>query len=304
MPSGWRERARGNARKWRCVQVLGDQIQRTGGGREGWMRTRSLARCTRSKRARRKDGKARWRLVAMSSGEPRTTSSLEPHGSGEALMARQVGMRSCGAKAAVRHDELRGGTHGKLPLSVRRSKQEQCDTGSTRNAGLTASLARSRRHVRMQSNRLRANRLRARDAGAKEGLAREQMDPGGSRRSWSSEPIRLHRLVPGVHDVQQPLPSLIAQPTAITASHHGDYPFDHLPPTATMLGRLLRHPRNLVVVVLILSSPILFTAGIHFRLFFSITKVCPDLLNLLNTGDSFAAISSLSSYYQFSRPGT
>jgi hypothetical protein len=34
-------------------------------------------------------------------------------------------------------------------------------------------------------------------AGAKEGLAREQLDPGGSRRSCPSEPIRLCRLVPG-----------------------------------------------------------------------------------------------------------
>jgi hypothetical protein len=73
--------------------------------------------------------------------------------------------------------------HGELPLSVRRSKQEQREAGPTRDAGLTAGFVRSRRHVRMQSNRLRANRLRASDAGAKEGLARERMDPGGSRRS-------------------------------------------------------------------------------------------------------------------------
>jgi hypothetical protein len=44
-----------------------------------------------------------------------------------------------------------------------------------------------------------------------------------------------------------------------TTSHHGDYPFDHLPPTATFPGKLLRHPRNLVIVELILSS-ILFIA--------------------------------------------
>jgi hypothetical protein len=34
--------------------------------------------------------------------------------------------------------------------------------------------------------------------------------------------------------------------------------------TATLPGKLLRSPRNLVIVELILSSPILFTAGIHF----------------------------------------
>jgi hypothetical protein len=50
----------------------------------------------------------RWRPDAVSSEEPRTASSLDPRGSGEALMARQVGRRSCGAKAAVRRDELGG----------------------------------------------------------------------------------------------------------------------------------------------------------------------------------------------------
>jgi hypothetical protein len=46
---------------------------------------------------------------------------------------------------------------------------------------------------------------------------------------------------------------------------HGNYSFGHLPPTATMLGRPLRHPRDLVIVELF-SSPILFATGIHFLL--------------------------------------
>jgi hypothetical protein len=71
--------------------------------------------------------------------------------------------------------------------------------------------------------------------------------PWGSQRSWHSEPIRLYRLVLGVHDVQQFLPSLIAQPTAITTNHRGDYLFGHSLPT-TIPGKLLRHPRNLVTV--------------------------------------------------------
>jgi hypothetical protein len=50
----------------------------------------------------------RWRPDAMSSEDPRTASSLDPRGGGEALMARQVGRRSCGAKAVVRRDELGG----------------------------------------------------------------------------------------------------------------------------------------------------------------------------------------------------
>jgi hypothetical protein len=35
-------------------------------------------------------------------------AGLGPRGGGEALIARQVGRRSCGAKAAVRRDELGG----------------------------------------------------------------------------------------------------------------------------------------------------------------------------------------------------
>jgi hypothetical protein len=74
--------------------------------------------------------------------------------------------------------------------------------------------------------------------------------------------------------------------------------------TATLPGKLLRQPRNLIIVELILS-PILFTAGIHFpRVLLhnqGYLKVCHDSLNLLNAGDSFAGISLLSSCYLFSR---
>jgi hypothetical protein len=74
----------------------------------------------------------------------------------------------------------------------------------------------------------------------------------------------------------------------------------YLPPTATISGKLLRHPWSLVIVEFF-SSPILSPRDFTFRLFFSITKVCPDLLNLLNAGDSFAGISPLTSCYLFSR---
>jgi hypothetical protein len=61
---------------------------------------------------------------------------------------------------------------------------------------------------------------------------------------------------------------------------------------------------NLVIVKLILSSPILFTAGIYFpRILLhnqGYPKVCPDSLNLLNAGDSFTGISPLTSCYLFS----
>jgi energy-converting hydrogenase Eha subunit F len=63
----------------------------------------------------------------------------------------------------------------------------------------------------------------------------------------------------------------------------------YLPPTATLSGELLRRPRNLVVVELILS-PILTIAGIHFpRVLLhnqGYPKVRPNQLNLLNTGNS------------------
>jgi hypothetical protein len=71
-----------------------------------------------------------------------------------------------------------------------------------------------------------------------------------------------------------------------------------------MTGELLRQPRNLVIAELMLS-PILFTREFTFRPFFlhirNYPKVCPVSLNLLNAGDSFAGISSLTSCYLFSR---
>jgi hypothetical protein len=81
----------------------------------------------------------------------------------------------------------------------------------------------------------------------------------------------------------------VATSAIITTDHREKYP-GHLPPTATLPGKLLRHPRNLVTVEHFLS-PILFTAGIHFPLVLlhnqSYPKVCPDSLNLLHAGDSF-----------------
>jgi hypothetical protein len=95
----------------------------------------------------------------------------------------------------------------------------------------------------------------------------------------------------------------VAKPTIIAKGHHEEHPSGHLPPTATLPSKLLRHPRNLITVELF-SSPILFIAGIHFPpvLLYNqgYPKVCPDSLNLPNTGDPFAGISSLSSYSLFS----
>jgi hypothetical protein len=78
--------------------------------------------------------------------------------------------------------------------------------------------------------------------------------------------------------------------------HREEYLFGYSSPTA-IPDKLLRHPRNLITVELILS-PILFIAGIYFPPILlcnqDYPKVCPDSLNLLNAGDSFAGISSLS----------
>jgi hypothetical protein len=97
-----------------------------------------------------------------------------------------------------------------------------------------------------------------------------------------------------IHDIQQLL-------LFVT---HEDYSFGHLPPTATLPGKLLRQPRNLVIIELILS-PILFIAGIHSpRVLLrnqGYPKVCPNSLDLLNAGDSFTGISPLTSCYLFSR---
>jgi hypothetical protein len=209
----------------------------------------------------------RWRSVAVSSEKPRTASSLDPSGSGEALMARQVGRRNCGAKAAVRRDELEGASM-------------QPNTAVLQGATRVCWPCFSGTH-----------------ACAKEGLAREQLDPGGSRRSCPSEPMRLHRLVPGVHNVQQFLPSWIAQPlsprvstkTTPLAIFHPRQPF----------------PANLFVIHGT-SSPSstshrrsFSSREFTFCLFFSTTKVCPDSLNLSNASDPFARILSVSSCYPF-----
>ncbi|XP_025813301.1 uncharacterized protein LOC112890668 [Panicum hallii] len=76
-----------------------------------------------------------------------------------------------------------------------------------------------------------------------------------------------------IPDIQRFLP-LVDRSTVITTNHREDYFFGHSLPTA-IPGKLLRQPQNLVVVELILSTPILFTARIHFRLFFSTTKATP-----------------------------
>jgi hypothetical protein len=95
---------------------------------------------------------------------------------------------------------------------------------------------------------------------------------------------------------------VVAKPTIVATDHREEYLSGHSSPTA-IPDKLLHHPRNLITVEYF-SSPILFTAAIHFPpiLLYNqgYTKVCPDLLNLPNTVDPFAGISSLSSCSLFS----
>jgi hypothetical protein len=73
--------------------------------------------------------------------------------------------------------------------------------------------------------------------------------------------------------------------------HREEYLSSYSSPTA-IPNKLLRHPRNLVTVELILSPILLYNQGYP--------KVCPDPLNLPNAGDPFAETSSLSSCSLFS----
>jgi hypothetical protein len=63
------------------------------------------------------------------------------------------------AEVATGCSEFGGATHGELPLSMRRSKQEQRDAGLTHDAGLMADSIRFRRRVWKQDNRPRVCRL-------------------------------------------------------------------------------------------------------------------------------------------------
>jgi hypothetical protein len=220
----------------------------------------------------------------------------------------------------------------------RRRRSERIWTSTSADASESvlpvADSARFCRRVRVQGNRPRASKLRVNGVRAVQGQgagdATERGDPAGSyagvpavfqwhtcasRRSSTREQENLEvrggvsianqfGSIVSSHDPRHPTVfTLVDRSTAITTSYHGDYFFGHLPPTATLPGKLLRHPRNLVIVELF-SSPILFAAGIHFSPVLlhnqGYPKVYPNPLNLPNAGDSFAGTSSLSSCSLFS----
>jgi hypothetical protein len=112
------------------------------------------------------------------------------------------------------------------------------------------------------------------------------------------EPSHRASSIPVCHNI-----IAVAKSTIATTGYREEYPSGHSPPTATLLGKLLRHPRNLVTVEYF-SPPILFIVGIHFLPVLlhnqGYPKVCSNSLNLPNAGDPFAGISSLSSCSLFS----
>jgi hypothetical protein len=96
----------------------------------------------------------------------------------------------------------------------------------------------------------------------------------------------------------------VAKPTIVATDHREEYLSGYPPPTTIPWQASSSFPHRNLATVEHFSSPILFTAGIHYPhvLLYNqgYPKVCPDPLNLPNTGDPFAGTSSLSSYSLFS----
>jgi hypothetical protein len=98
---------------------------------------------------------------------------------------------------------------------------------------------------------------------------REQEDPEVRGKVGITNPFGS---IVSSHDPRHPtILTLVDHSTAITTSHHEDYSFGHLPPTTTIPGKLLRHPRSLVIVELF-SSPILSPRDFTFCVFSFITN--------------------------------
>jgi hypothetical protein len=191
-----------------------------------------------------------------------------------------------------------------FPLGELKSRPKWCAVESrVENVGGRRGEGNGRSQAALQSAR----------GGFRGGQVRVDLDPSGGgealmarqvrRRSWPSESVWLHRLVPESTTSNSSHPSWLTQPLSPRV-------------TSEITPSTIFHPRqpfptNYFVNHGISSSsrssyrrqscsPREFT----FRLLFSTTKVYPNSLNLLNTGDFFTEISSLTYYYLFSRPGT
>jgi hypothetical protein len=108
--------------------------------------------------------------------------------------------------------ELRGATHGELPRSSRRRRSAYGAKATVRRDELGGASMQPNTAVLQGATRVCRPCISGTRAWAKEGLAREQLDPGGSRRSCLSEPIWLCCLVPGSTTSNSSYPSWLAQP--------------------------------------------------------------------------------------------
>jgi hypothetical protein len=136
---------------------------------------------------------------------------------------------------------------------------------------------------------------------SREGSAREQGDPEvreGVGKANQSGPIGFSHTSTTSSETSSPWKSRLSSPQ-ITVRNN-----------SPVILRPLQFPASFFVVHGI-SSP---SSTSHcrscssrefiFRPFFSTTKVCPDLLNLSNAGNSFAGISSLTLVICFPESGT
>jgi hypothetical protein len=94
----------------------------------------------------------------------------------------------------------------------------------------------------------------------------------------------------------------VAKPTIVATDHRKEYLSGYPPPTtipwqASSSSTEPRHRRALLV-----TNPVRHGISLLPVLLYNqgYSKVCPDSLNLPNTGDPFAGTSSLSSYSLFS----
>jgi hypothetical protein len=149
-----------------------------------------------------------------------------------------------------------------LPLGELKSRPKWCTVESrVENVGGRRGKGNGRSQAALQTAR----------GGFRGGQVRVDLDPSGGgealmarqvrRRSWPSESVRLHRLVPESTTSNSSHPSWLTQPLSPRVTSEIT-PSTIFHPRQPFPDRLLRHPQNLVIVELF-SSPILFATGIH-----------------------------------------
>jgi hypothetical protein len=160
----------------------------------------------------------------------------------------------------------------KYGVANQNEKPRSEDSGRTWRARRRCGAVRSRKGSSCTSRGVRSAMLWHRMCMGRRSSTREQEIPRVRGEVGITNPFGS---VVSSHDPRHPtVLTLVDHSTAIITRHHEDHSFGHLPPTATSLGKLLRHPRSLVIIELF-SSPILSPRDFTFRLFFSTTKATP-----------------------------